>query len=43
MRAGGWLGLIAGFAAFYMGLSELLDEEKSVLFRLPLGKFSVRE
>ncbi|KAG6874742.1 hypothetical protein C0992_006743 [Termitomyces sp. T32_za158] len=36
-RAGGILGLIVSFIAYYVGLSELLESEAHPPFRLPIG------
>jgi succinate-acetate transporter protein len=36
-KAGGVLGVITAFIAYYVGLSELLATEANPLFRLPLG------
>jgi len=38
-KAGGAIGTITAFIAYYIGVSELLSAEVSAVFRLPLGKF----
>lgn len=39
LKAGGAVGIITSFIAFYMGLSELLASERSRFFTLPQGPF----
>lgn len=39
-KMGGWFGVATAFAAYYIGLSQLLAGEKNALFALPLGTFS---
>jgi succinate-acetate transporter protein len=41
--AAGIVGIFAGLAAFYVGLSELLDSERQPIIRLPLGKICVSQ
>jgi len=38
-KAGGAIGVITAFIAYYIGVSELMSAEASPAFRLPLGKF----
>jgi len=39
-KAGGALGVITAFIAYYIGLSELLSAEENPVFTLPLGSFN---
>jgi len=39
-KAGGAIGIITGLIAYYIGVAELMNAEKSALFRLPLGILS---
>ncbi|KAF8154720.1 Gpr1 family protein [Crassisporium funariophilum] len=41
-KAGGVLGVLTAFIAYYVGLSELLASEDMAVVRLPLGVFSKR-
>ncbi|KAF9004576.1 Gpr1 family protein [Cyathus striatus] len=41
-KAGGVVGVITAFIAYYIGLSELLSAEDMAVFRLPLGIFPKR-
>ncbi|GLB41324.1 putative GPR1/FUN34/yaaH family protein [Lyophyllum shimeji] len=41
-KAGGILGVITAFIAYYVGLSELLSAETHPVFRLPLGHLHVK-
>ncbi|KAJ3526569.1 hypothetical protein NMY22_g10112 [Coprinellus aureogranulatus] len=41
-RAGGALGVVTAFIAYYIGLSELLAAEEQAVFQLPLGVFPRR-
>lgn len=36
-KAGGVLGVITAFIAYYIGLSELLSSEAQPIIRLPVG------
>ncbi|KAK7052586.1 GPR1/FUN34/yaaH family-domain-containing protein [Favolaschia claudopus] len=38
-KAGGAMGIITAFIAYYIGLSDLLAAEKAAVVRLPLGAF----
>jgi len=42
-KAGGGVGVVTAFVAYYVGLSELLASEELVLFNLPIGKFTKRK
>jgi succinate-acetate transporter protein len=41
-KAGGVLGVITAFIAYYIGLSELLAAEDMAIIHLPLGVFPKR-
>jgi succinate-acetate transporter protein len=41
-KAGGVVGVITAFVAYYVGLSELLTAEDMAVVRLPLGIFPKR-
>lgn len=41
-KAGGVVGVITAFVAYYVGLSELLTAEDMAIVRLPIGVFPKR-